>query len=275
MNQQFVSLAGEVVGPGVLQQIPPPPSGEPEELCINATGVTKVDSYAAVAIQAAFQQHVAANPESTACLWAPADPECQRRLYSLLGNLPERCTLPDDFETPKRDPRSIIPAMAISNLEEAELIGRTIRVAGSTSRLGNLRLSAGQAQVLAIGAVALLDNALKHPTENPCSPLISCSIEAKSRNVQVVVHDLGKGVANKKAPLSLLRQGLEQSKGQLGGISSTTELLQRRGDDAVLVIRAGTAQARWSGSWETRDGGYSPGWGIGLTIERDQAHKAK
>jgi hypothetical protein len=271
MNQQFVSLTGEVLGPNALQTIPGPPSDRPEELCINAASITKVDSFAAVAIQASFNQHISGHNESTACLWAPSDAECQRRLYSLLGNLPERCSLPNDFKAPKRDPRIIIPAMTVSDLEEAHLIGRTIRAAGSTARLGNLRLSVNHAQVLATSAVAFLDNALSHPSGSPCSPVVSCSIEAKSRNVQLVVHDLGKGVADHKAPLKRFQDCLQRSQKTFGGISTTAEILGRREDNASLIVRTGTAQGDWNGSWSLGNGAHSPGWAIALTLQRDQS----
>jgi hypothetical protein len=275
MNQQWVSLTGELAGPTALQRIPGPPSGAPEELCLDATGVTTTDSFAAVAVQATFHQHLSANPESTACLWPPKDPASQRRLYSLLGPLPDRCALPSDFHVPERDPRIIIPAMPVEDVDEAELIARTIKAAGSTARLGNLRLAVNQAQVLATGGFALLDNALSHPSGSPCPPIVSCSIEVGSRNVQLVVHDLGSGISNDPKPLDALRVCLERSRANFGGISTTVDLLRNRGDGASMVIRTGTAQARWSENWSTREGAHSVGWGVGLLIDRDQPEKVK
>lgn len=275
MNQQWVSLTGELAGPSALQRIPGPPSGEPEELCLDATGVTTTDSFAAVAVQATFHQHLAANPKSTACLWPPKDPASQRRLYSLLGPLPERCALPSDFRVPERDPRIIIPAMPVEDVDEAELIARTIKAAGSTARLGSLRLALNQAQVLATGGLVLLDNALSHQTGSKCHPIVSCAIELGSRNVQLVVHDLGSGISGHPKPLEALRECLERSRTNFGGITTTTDLLRKRGDGASMVIRAGTAQGRWSDSWSTREGAHSPGWGAGLLIDRDQPDNEK
>jgi hypothetical protein len=156
VNQQWLSLSGNISGPGALSRIPTAPINGPEELCVNAGAVTSLDSFSAISIQAAIDRHLSAHPESRACLWPPMDAACRRRLHSLLGPLPDRCTLPHDYQAPKRDPRIVIPTLSVSDIDEAELIARTILVVAASAHLGNLRLAFVQAQVLATAAIAFL-----------------------------------------------------------------------------------------------------------------------
>ncbi len=271
VNQQPISLTGSVVGPHALRHVPDlrgVQSGGAEELLIEARGMTGADAFTAVAIRAVIERHLASDADATVCPWFPRDPACRRRLHYLLGALPERCALPDDYRVPRRDPRILIPALAVVDIDEAELIGRTIRAAGSSSHLGNLRLAVAHAQFLAVSAVALLDNALTYASDSGCAPIISCAIEAESRDVQLVVYDLGERVATNAHSLARLRESLDRSRANFGGLTNVLDLARRHGFEASMVIRSGTAFARWDGSWETREVAYSPGWGTGITVDR-------
>ena len=79
------------------------------------------------------------------------------------SRLPERCALLDHYRVPRRDPWILILALAVVDIDEAELIGRTIRAAGSSSHLGNLWLAVAHAQFLAVSVVALPENARPTP----------------------------------------------------------------------------------------------------------------
>lgn len=277
MNQQPISLAGRAAGPHVLRDIPDPQgdvSGSGEELLIAAGQVTEVDVYTGLAVKASIEQHLITDTSSTASPWLPSDGVARRRLFSLLGDLPARCTLADDHKTTTDDPRILIPVTSIEDHECAATLARTVYATASSPGRGPLRLSRKESYLLGEAAAVLLDNALVYSRGSSCAPFVACAMDPYSRDVQLAVLDLGTGVSHSGDSLRRMRGGLQASREKLGGIQGLMADASRRDLSVSLAVRSGTAfaRSRHGHGWETREVAFSPGWATGITVHPAQSN---
>jgi hypothetical protein len=275
MNQQPISLAGRAAGPHVLRDIPDPlgvASGGGEELLIVTRQVTEVDVYTGLAVKASIEQHLITGTSSTASPWLPSDDLARRRLFSLLGDLPARCTLADDHKETTDDPRILIPVTSIEDRDCAATLARTVYATASSPGRGPLRLGRREAYLLGEATAVLLDNALDYSSGSSCAPFIACAMDPDSRDVQLAVLDLGTGVSHSPEPLRQMRESLQTSRDKPGGIQGLIADGHRRDLSVSLAIRSGTAFARSrpGHGWETREVAFSPGWATGITVHPAQ-----
>ena len=64
-----------------------------------------------------------------------------------------------------------------------------------------------------------------------------------------------------------LREALSRSRLETREIALLIAEARRRRLDVSMLIRTGTAVARWNGSWRTEKAAFSPGWAIGLSVQ--------
>lgn len=277
MNQQPISLAGRAAGPHVLRDIPDPldaGSGAGDELLITTGPVSEVDVYTGLAVRASIEQHLISDTSATASPWLPSEELARRRLFSLLGELPGRCTLADDHKRTSDDPRILIPVTSIEDRDRAATLARTVYETVSSPGRGPLRLGRKEAYLLGEAAATLLDNALDYSSGSSCAPFVACAMDAHSRDVQLAVLDLGTGFSHCPEPLPRMRECLHASRDQLGGIQGLIAGAHHRDLRISLAIRSGTAYARYrpGNGWVARGVAFSPGWGAGITVHPEPPH---
>jgi hypothetical protein len=269
-NSIPISISGDASGPRVLCDIPDPAnisSRGGHQLLIETSGVTTVDAYTGLAVRASLEQHLAADADATVCPWLPRDAVARRRLFSLLGELPQRCELPGDMARPTDDPRIIVPVTSIEDDPRVGMVASGLLSAANSPARGRLRLPRQEAYLLGDAAAIFLTNALDHGSGSSCAPFLACAMEAGERRTTVAVLDLGIDVSHSPDPPARLREALARSREEDGEIASLIAEARHRLLDVSMMIRTGTAIARWSGSWRTEKAAFSPGWAIGLSVQ--------
>jgi hypothetical protein len=270
LNQLPISLTANAAGPRVLAIVPDPIRREVkgEELLIEARAAVEVDIYTGLAVRASIEQHLLEDTQATVCPWLPQDEDARRRLLDLLGPLPERCSLPDDHRDMGSDPRIIVPVTSVEDYDRAGLVASTILQFASSPHRGRLRIAAREARFLAGVAMALLDNALLHSRDSTSAPFIACAMKPGTRDVQLAVYDLGTGISHCSNPRATIDACLkESSQDPVGGISYIAAMAKKRGYRLTIQVRSGSASARWSGSWKTKEAGFSPGFAAGIELQ--------
>lgn len=267
-----MSLAGDISGPHTARQLPDPRGPhEGDTLLVVAKGVTRLDAYSSVVIRGAIEQHLALNSEAEVCPWLPADPDTYARFNGLLAPFPSRCRFETDPDPLGRDPRILIPATSVEDLDRAHLAIRYLLEIAPSPHQGNLRVSRAQVNLVATAGIVFLDNALRYADDSDCAPFISCAIDSDTRDIQLAVLDLGCSVSHEPTALSQLRESLKRSRDDFGGLSGLADLSDRCEVPVSLELRTGTAYAKWNGSWSSREVAFSPGWLAGITVHRSQA----
>ena len=193
------------------------------------------------------------------------------RFCDLVALTPDRCTLalPEDRTAPVRDPRVLMPAVRIGSIEEADVFALFLRAGAQAGRLGDARLSRTEAGFLAAALPALAENAIVHAPQSSCGTVICSALEDDSREVQLVVTDLGTAVSKSTDPLEGLRDAWARSREEPeGGLFFTVELARKLGLDISLQLITGRAAGRWRGRWQSDTADFTPGWTAGITIHR-------
>jgi hypothetical protein len=248
------------------------PAGKVDpELILDASHASFVDAYTGVAILGTVGHHLRAPRRNhRARIMVPQGGEAMGRFSTLLSAPPERCTLelPDGQTAPVRDPRVLLPALRIDSMEEADALALFLQATAQRSQLGDVRLSTKEAATLAEALPALVDNGLRHGAGSSCGVIACSAFESDTREVQLVVLDLGRQAATSADPLDHLREAWSHSRERLGGLFYATELARRRGLDISLQLKTGGAQARWRERFHSEAAEFSPGWAASITIHR-------
>lgn len=264
-NPQPVSISGDIRGARAIPYLIDPkkhPADEtPGELLFIADKVTAVDANSGAVLRASIEEHLSRRREATACVWKPQEDTAWETLHDLLRPLPERCAFPDDTQNPVRDPDVFLPAHRVVDMAAAELLSRYVRVAGASAGL-----SGTESGYLATALPALVDNGLRHAPASPCGVVVCGAVERESRDAQLVAVDLGDSLSGAEDPVAALRECLDRSRDEFGGLSNLTKLATRRDLDISLLISSGTGRSRWRDRWRHDEAGFAPGWCARISV---------
>jgi hypothetical protein len=268
---QVESIGGDVRGLSALRHlIDPKRPGESDddELWLFGSAIATADATTGAMLRANAEQHLAQHKDGAVSIWTPTEGAIWPRIYDLLGSLPDGCVLPDDHKAPTRDARVLLPAMRVETADEASLAALFLRGASQVSHLGPDRLNPVEAGYLATVLPELVDNGLRCGADSACSVIVCAALEADSRDVQLVVLDLGTAVSSADDSLGALRLAWRTSRTRSGSLVTATRLAMQRRLDISLWVKSGVAYGRWRGAWRTRQIDFSPGWCTGMTVHR-------
>jgi hypothetical protein len=249
----------------------PPDSGSAEDpaLVIDATAANVVDAFTGAVTMANVEDHLGRPGRGRGVtVTPPQGGEVQGRFYTMMALAPESCRVEHSGPTaPVRDPRVLLPAVRVRTVAEADALALFLRASSQRGDLGDARLEPRQAGLLAVALPDLVDNGLRHAPTSGCGVIVCAALESDSREVQLVVTDLGESVRG-PAALEDLRDAWARSRARLGSLFLLAERISGLGLDASVQIRTGSAQARWRRRWHSDDADFTPGWTVCVTIHR-------
>jgi hypothetical protein len=250
----------------------PPDSGSAEDpdLVIDATAAQVVDAFTGAVTMADIEDHLGKpGPGRGVTVTPPEGGEVHGRFYTMMALAPqEGCRVEHSGPTaPVRDPRVLLPAVRVGTVAEADALALFLRASSQRADLGDARLAPRQAGLLAAALPDLVDNGLRHAPASGCGVIVCAALESDSREVQLVVTDLGPAISGPPA-LEALRDAWGRSRAELGSLHFLTERASRLGLDISVQIRTGNAHGRWRRRWHSDDADFTPGWTVCVTIHR-------
>lgn len=254
---------------GHLGARPDSGSDEDPDLVIDATAAQIVDAFTGAVTMADIEDHLGKPGRGRGVTVTPPEGgEVHGRFYTMLALAPERCRVEHSGPTaPVRDARVLLPAVRARTVAEADALALFLRASSQRADLGDARLAPRQAGLLANALPDLVDNGLRHAPDSGCGVIVCAALESDSREVQLVVTDLGPAISG-PAALEALRAAWGRSRAELGSLHYLTERASRLGLDVSVQIRAGSAQGRWRRRWHSDSADFTPGWTVGVTIHR-------
>jgi len=259
------SLVGDIRETRALAHLIDPklPKNDISERLLIMNEVTDVDAFSGAVIRASIEEHVASVSGGTVSIWPPTEEQVWETLHDLLGPLPGGCQFPEDAQSPVRDRRVFLPAQRVDDMETADLLGRYVRVAGSSAGL-----SPTEAGYLATALPALIENGLKYAVNSPCGVVVCGAVERESGDGRLVTVDLGDSISGAKDAPAALKRCLEESRGSFGGLEHMRGLASQRALDVSILVASGIARARWrrDGSWRHNEVAFAPGFCVGLSV---------
>ncbi len=244
--------------------------GDDPDMVLDASGTIAVDAFTGAMLLANVEHHLGRDRVFRARVAAPPSGEILGRFADMLAFSPDRCELelPAGQTAPVRDPRLLVPAVRIRSMDEADAFAVFL---GSTSQAGHLddaRLSPEEAGFLAAALPMLAENSLAYAPNSSCGTIVCAALDADTREVQLVITDLGTAVSRSPESLTRLREAWTRSREARGGLHYTAELARRRQLDVSLQIFTGDATARWRGRLHSDHAERVPGWTTAITIHR-------
>jgi anti-sigma regulatory factor (Ser/Thr protein kinase) len=270
---QTLFLAKNPRGRHALRHLGAPPdsgSAEDPDLFIDATAAQVVDAFTGAVTMAEIENHLGKPGRGRGVTVKPPEGgEVHGRFYTMMNLAPKRCRVEHASPTPPvLDSRVLVPAVRLSTVAEADVMARFLRTRSQQSGLGTARLAPREAGLLATALPDLVDNALRHARDSSCGVIVCAALESDSREVQLVVTDLGTAVSRSSRSLHLLRDAWARSRTELGSLHYLTERASKFGIDASVQIRTGDAQGRWRRRWHSDNADFTPGWTVCVTIHR-------
>jgi hypothetical protein len=241
------------------------------DLLLDASAADVVDAFTGAVVVANAGHHLRRADQSYGVrILPPRSGSMLGRFVDLLAQRPQRCSieLPAGQTAPVREPRVLVPAMRVASMEEADLLALFLRATSQRSQLGDVRLEPKEARLLFYALSMLVENSLDYAPRSSCGTVVCSALESDTREVQLVVADLGTAVCKSADPLEALRDAWARSRATLGGLYYTVELGHRLGLDFSLQIRTGNAVARWRDRWHSEKAEFTPGWVASVTIHR-------
>lgn len=226
-------------------------------------GLTRVDAWTGVVLRASIERHLAADTSNRIVVWEPQDAGVWRHMSSLIGAMPSRAQYCGDQLAPQLDPAVLLPATALRDEEDIELVDRVVLI--------NAAKLAGVAQrdraLLREAFGELAEDALLRSTPGAELPMACVARETDSNELTAAIWTPGQGLADDPEPVEQLRAMLVSSRVELGALASLAEVADRRSVDASLTIATSTARARYrSGRWRYGEGPSMPGFAAGYTL---------
>jgi hypothetical protein len=234
-----------------------------QELNLVLFGLTRVDAWTGVVVRASIERHLAADTSNRIVVWEPQDAEVWRHVSSLIGAMPSRAQYCGDQPAPQLDPTVLLPATALSDEEDLDLVDRIVLI--NAARLAGVAQRERALLREAFGELA--EDALLRGSPGTGSPLTCVARETDSNELTTAIWTPGQGLPDNPEPVERLREMLVSSREELGALGSLAEVAERRSVDASLTIAASTARARWrSGRWRYGEGPPVPGFAAGYTL---------
>jgi hypothetical protein len=255
---------------GHLGARPDTGSAEDPDLVIDATAAQVVDAFTGAVTMADVEDHLGKPGRGRGVTVTPPEGgEVHGRFYTMMRLAPEGCRVEHSGPTaPVRDPRVLLPAVRVGTVAEADALALFLRASSQRADLGDARLAPRQAALLANALPDLVDNGLRYAPASGCGVIVCSALESDSREVQLVVTDLGTAVSRSSRSLELLRDAWARSRADLGSLYYLTERASKFGIDVSIQIRTGKAHGRWRRRWHSDDADFTPGWTVGVTIHR-------
>jgi hypothetical protein len=250
---------------------PSPGRSDDPELVLDASGTIAADAFTGAMLLANVEHHLGRSRAFRAQVAAPHSGETLGRFTTLLTLKPDRCELelPDGHTAPVRDPRVLVPAVRIRSIDEADNFALFLRFRSQAGHLGDARLSPAEAGFLAVALPTLAENSLVHAPNSSCGTVVCSALEADTKEVQLVVTDLGTTVSRSPDSLARLREAWSRSREHRGGLFYAVELARQRNLDISLQILTGDAAGRWRhGRWNSDESDAVRGWTAAITIHR-------
>jgi len=248
-------MKSDARGVGALQLLLGDASGADAQLVIDARGVERADAFTGSSLSARIALHLAGDPSATVLMRPPADARAWLRLHDLLGPLPARCAFEPGTLAPSRDRSVIFPAQRLRSMDEAELLGRVALFAARDAGM-----SSAEAHNVALAILVFGDNAFRHAADSSCGVMVSTAVDQDPRQIKVVAVDCGRAVSDAADPLHTMRDCVDRSRENYGGLSSLGPRASMKGARVSVLLSAGPARARWLGHWRgVEERPYAPG----------------
>lgn len=263
----LISLSGDVRGALALNNLVDPARNagiDRDEFVAVAARATKVDAFTAAVIRASMEEHLRASDAVEAEYWPPDDVLAAKTLHNLLGSMPAR-TKTRGRSSPGRDRLCVLPADVVRDVGAAELAARAIRAIGP-----HVDLNVRETRFLAVAAVALAENGLRHANDSPCGVVICAGVDPLTSNTSFVAIDLGPAAAAATGNREVLRGAVERSRRSFGGLTNILALADQTDLQMSMDLRTGTEQASWRTRWHYYGPQqFVPGWSVAITVHRE------
>ena len=233
----------------------------PEDVQIGCMAIKLVDTWSFVAMRTLIE-YPAARLLVPVHFMPPSDDATCETLLAGLGDLPNGVTVSAGAPSDPDDRNIILPATRIDSYAISESIGAHLP---GTPR--SARTPVRERRMIALALQELVDNALSH-ANSPIGSIAAIAVEPEQEELQLVVTDLGSGVADRPDAADLLEAGWN-ARGGRGGLRSIVTNAERRGFDLSLMIYAGTGRlACRTGNPATvsTDEPHIPGFTVAVTI---------
>jgi hypothetical protein len=205
---------------------------------IDARPLARADAFTGAAVREAIDRHLTRDRGHSVLLHEPTSPKPLSMLHHLVGPLPRRARWAGDAARPPIDRNVLLPAMRVEDDETSRNVATWLETVTS----GPLRLPSSAARLLAMAAATFGDNALKHGAQGV---LLCACHDPQANDLQVVALSDHVPAAAVTDGVSFLREAVERSERELGGIFSIVELARRRGIDVTVRVATGTGRTFW------------------------------
>jgi hypothetical protein len=234
-----------------------------QELNLVLYGLSRVDAWTGVLLRATIERHLATDTSNRIVVWEPRDPAMWRQVSSLIGAMPSRAQYCGDQPAPQLDPAVLVPATALRDEEDVDLIDRVVLV--NAAKLAGVDQRARGLMREAFGELA--EDALLHSPPGAMRTLACVARETDSSELTTALWAPAARLAEDPHPVERLREMLMSSREDLTALGSLAEAAGRRSVDASLTIAASTARARWRNDrWRYSEGPAMPGFAAGYTL---------
>jgi anti-sigma regulatory factor (Ser/Thr protein kinase) len=263
-SPSLISLKGSLAGELALVNLlgPDVDAEQDSDLMIAAGGVTHVDVLTGAAMRMRIDRHLRGHPERRITITPPRNAAVAERLLDLLYGLPERVSVAHEHARPSRGRFALLPATQITEPDALHPLGEFALEACEAARL-----SAERANVVALAAMELGENALRYAGDAACPAVIAATVSGRERLVRLAVLDAGSAISEASSPERRLGSIPDPEKGA-GFLSELLRLGQRDDLRVAIQILSGTGRLTWDWSaHRTERGIYVPGTTVLVRID--------
>lgn len=236
----IVSISGDQRGETALANLPTVGVGD-EELRVEAGGLVKVDAYTAVALRA-LVEYYGSRCHKMVTFRPPASDETWALLAGLLGaGLPEYFCLAAGASFPRgRSRAAILPTRRIESLDDNDEVAEGLLdlIDGDTYGRRNVALMATAFAVFG-------ENALIHAADSVIGTLAAIIYEREASTLELVVTDLGRGLADAEDAYETVIDLVERSQQHGGGLDGLVADARRKEIDLELRIASSSGRLLW------------------------------
>jgi len=232
---------------------------------LDGSSLTQVDAYGGAVIRTTVEAHLARDQDNRVTLIEPIASECWTFVSDLLGGpMPARCSWAGTRSPAARGGDVLLPATAVSDPKDVELIldyiGVVTPALGHGDRCGRLLQEA---------AAVFLDNVEQHAGEAPTGPVVCAAFDSGEKNLQLVCVNLYGPSVGVIQTESHLAKTIAQAQAEFRALTTLTERIRT---DLVFTVRlaagAGRARHRTGEDWKFTTAGIAPGFIAGIEVHR-------
>jgi hypothetical protein len=261
-----VSISGDQRGETALANLPNVGAGG-EELHIEAGGLVKVDACTAVALRALVEYH-GSRCHKTVTFRPPRSGQTSALLASLLGaGLPDYFCLASGTSFPVgRSRAAILPTRRIESLDDNDEVAE-----GLLDLIDDEIYGCRNVALVATAFGVFGENALIHAPDSVVGTLAAIAYEREASALQLVVTDLGRGLADAEDPYEAVIDLVERSQQHGGGLDGLVADAHRKEIDLELRIASSSGRLSWrNGVPNVSEAQAVPGFTATAIIHLDQ-----